>query len=145
MAKFRKRPVEVEAVQLTEDADWEQIAKWCGGKLSNMELANTGEYETLLYMQTLEAKKHIACEGDWVIQGVRGEFYSCKPDIFEATYEPVEDEVVPFRLCERGIEMFRVNPDFSIWINPALEMNDAAKMFWDAVVNVSKQIQPTNT
>jgi len=35
---------------------------------------------------------HVVCPGDWIITGVKGERYPCKPDIFEATYEPVEDE-----------------------------------------------------
>jgi len=42
------------------------------------------------WVDTLEGG-HIVCPGDWIITGVQGEFYPCKPDIFEATYEPVED------------------------------------------------------
>lgn len=40
------------------------------------------------WIDTLEGG-HIVCPGDWIIKGVKGEFYPCKPDIFEATYEPV--------------------------------------------------------
>ena len=43
------------------------------------------------WIDTLEGG-HTVCPGDWVIKGVAGEFYPCKPDIFEATYEPVEEE-----------------------------------------------------
>jgi len=41
------------------------------------------------WIDTLEGG-HIVCPGDWIITGVKGEFYPCKPDIFEQTYEPVE-------------------------------------------------------
>ncbi len=41
------------------------------------------------WVKTLEGG-HIVCPGDWIIQGVKGEFYPCKPDIFEATYDPVD-------------------------------------------------------
>lgn len=43
-----------------------------------------------LYIETLEGRMH-ASPGDWIITGVNGEKYPCKPDIFEKTYEPVED------------------------------------------------------
>ncbi len=43
------------------------------------------------WIDTLEGG-HITCPGDWVITGVKGEHYPCKPDIFEATYEPVEEQ-----------------------------------------------------
>ena len=46
--------------------------------------------EAVLHIDTLEGVM-TASSGDWIIQGVRGEFYPCKPDIFEATYEPVEE------------------------------------------------------
>lgn len=42
------------------------------------------------WIDTLEGG-HVVCVGDWIITGVKGEVYPCKPDIFEATYEPVED------------------------------------------------------
>lgn len=45
--------------------------------------------EGKIYIETLEGVM-TATEGDWIIKGVNGEFYPCKPDIFEKTYEPVE-------------------------------------------------------
>lgn len=48
-----------------------------------------GNAEPVIRIQTLEGDM-LARQGDWVIKGVKGEFYPCKPDIFEATYEPVE-------------------------------------------------------
>jgi hypothetical protein len=44
----------------------------------------------VLFRSTHLTVKHIATEGDWIIKGVQGEFYACKPDIFEQTYEKVE-------------------------------------------------------
>ena len=88
MDRYRKKPVVVEAVQLTDDADWEAIADWCGGCLENHELGDSGEYETMLSISTLEGIM-LGLLSDWIIKGVKGEFYPCKADIFEATYEPV--------------------------------------------------------
>jgi hypothetical protein len=81
--KFRKKPVVIEAMQ------------WCGedrsGEIYNfMKGTNRGICfdEPFLRIKTLEGEM-TADKGDWIIKGVKGEFYPCKPDIFEATYEPV--------------------------------------------------------
>lgn len=93
MPMFRKKPVEIEARQypiyeLPEncsdedfDAYWDSLrdlADWAGGHIDG------GSYDVLI--DTLEGQMH-AVEGDWIIRGVKGEFYPCKPDIFEATYD----------------------------------------------------------
>lgn len=91
MEKFRKKPVVVEAVQLTDaaDCDWDVISKWCGGRLRNTAHGfSSADPVTYLEIPTLEGIM-IASEGDWIIKGVNGEFYPCKPDIFEKTYERV--------------------------------------------------------
>lgn len=76
--KFRKKPVVIEARQYTRNGlEAEQVAQWCGGKQTN---------EGCI-IHTLEGD-HLANYGDWIIQGVKGEFYPCKPDIFQATYDP---------------------------------------------------------
>lgn len=82
--KFRKKPIEIEARQ------------WDGSKNSATKLLRwmipdiEPEAEASeLTIQTLEGKMHVS-PGDWVIRGVKGEFYPCKPDIFEATYEEVK-------------------------------------------------------
>ena len=86
--KFRKKPVEIEAIQ------------WTGDNLGEIcEFVNhydirvaphgiEGIQKEELYINTLEGTMH-ASEGDWIIKGVHGEFYPCKPDIFEETYERV--------------------------------------------------------
>jgi hypothetical protein len=83
VARFRKKPVVVEARQLGLDYDEDcAIVAWCGGR------ALGEEYEpNVLAIDTLEGTME-AAHGDWIIRGVQGEHYPCKPDIFAATYEP---------------------------------------------------------
>lgn len=89
--KFRKKPVVVEACQFDIKLpcpSWltEALSKpWGEGA------AQIGEVDgkPVLGIYTLEGIME-AQVGDWIIQGVKGEIYPCKPDIFEATYEPVE-------------------------------------------------------
>jgi hypothetical protein len=88
--KFRKKPVVVEAQQLFTYHDAPRIVEWiesCGGKATYGQQKN-GPVEVLI--STLEGVMR-ADIGDWIIKGVNGEFYPCKPDIFKATYEPVPD------------------------------------------------------
>lgn len=84
--KFRKKPVVIEARQLTDESMWD-VYEWANGVEWQWD-----DEEKYFIIRTLEGD-HKACEGDWVIQGVKGEFYPCKPDIFEATYEPADKEV----------------------------------------------------
>ncbi|GHE84325.1 hypothetical protein GCM10019059_45480 [Camelimonas fluminis] len=83
MATYRKKPVEIEARQLTPDSH-QSISLWVASAGYNVMRAVTG-----LVIETLEGDMR-ADYGDWIIKGVSGEFYPCKPDIFAATYEPVE-------------------------------------------------------
>lgn len=76
-ARYRKRPVVIEAIQLTP-VNLSAIESFVGGDL---EIRAGGAV-----IATLEGAMH-ASIGDWIIRGVKGEFYPCKPDIFEATYE----------------------------------------------------------
>lgn len=79
MPKFVKKPVEIEAVQYT-GSNFNDIEKFVGG---DAEFRN-GE----LIVATLEGPLRVS-PNDWIIRGVKGEFYPCKPDIFEATYDTV--------------------------------------------------------
>ena len=109
VSKFRKKPVVIEAVQWTRNGDHpddfsdrdnsngtmhlegmvvrrfrrpdssgDKSCAHCGGKMHDHG-----------WIDTLEGG-HIVCPGDWVITGVKGEHYPCKPDVFAATYEPME-------------------------------------------------------
>lgn len=81
--RYRKKPVEIEAIQLTAQSIDECVRfLGIGGTV--------GASESQIAIQTLEGTM-IASFGDWIIRGVKGEFYPCKPDIFEATYEPVNE------------------------------------------------------
>lgn len=83
--KFRKRPVVIEACQYGPETCC-VIAAWMGeGYEHDHDSAVCGITEYAI--QTLEGEMY-AAPGDWIIKGVQGEFYPCKPDIFEATYEP---------------------------------------------------------
>ncbi|HPS54035.1 MAG TPA: hypothetical protein PLP05_00410 [Sedimentisphaerales bacterium] len=84
--KYRKKPVVIEAKQLSADT-LDEIVTWIGDdKVTD----GTSEDECFIGIQTLEGYMS-ARNGDWIIKGVKGEFYPCKPDIFEQTYELVEE------------------------------------------------------
>jgi hypothetical protein len=111
MAKYRKKPVVIEANQWFRNGDHPQDDVTRGGTTANGE-----EWEGLVvryfrqpyvladkicdqcghfmerhgWIDTLEGG-HTVCPGDWIIKGIKGEFYPCKPDIFEQTYEKLED------------------------------------------------------
>ena len=88
--KFRKKPVVIEAQQFAGDeAQMESVACWCDGAL-----ARSGGGDWCCYIDSLEGEMR-ASYGDWIIKGVKGEFYPCKPDIFAATYEPADDKTQP--------------------------------------------------
>lgn len=106
--KFRKKPVVIEAVQLTW-ANWSEICDFVTKPVFRRGVYIDGEgfvmpegsyrFETQtekpdaalgLLIETLEGIM-LARGGDWIIKGVKGEFYPCKPDIFAATYEEVAE------------------------------------------------------
>ena len=93
MAKYRKKPVVIEAVQLRWDTWSEMCVHADVGKLADGHPEGFTQEGTDgkigLRIPTLEGVM-VAGEDDWVIRGVKGEFYLCKPDIFEATYELAE-------------------------------------------------------
>ena len=96
MPKFRKKPVVIEAVQWTGD-NTREVALWAVSDIADFALPTgwwirapaDGVAEKQMMIHTLEGD-HAANIGDWIIRGVKGEFYPCKPDIFAATYEAVE-------------------------------------------------------
>lgn len=85
--QYVKRPVVINAIQWTGN-NLEAVMQFCSGD-SSYELMARGGCELVIH--TLEdgidkVAKHVASRGDFIIQGVQGEFYACKPDIFELTY-----------------------------------------------------------
>lgn len=90
MAKYRKKPVVIEAVQFTgQENNCEEVALFLGGYGGGLALWK-GDTKQGGFIKTLEGTMEF-CPGDWIIKGVKGELYPCKPDIFAATYEEVEE------------------------------------------------------
>lgn len=86
--KARKKPVEVEFIQFTNMVHAGEIERW-----SNLSAVyNDDNGSEIMFIDTLEGSM-IAKHGDYIIKGVGGEFYPCKPDIFHKTYD-VLDEVI---------------------------------------------------
>jgi len=109
MAKYRKKPVVIEAVQWFKNGDHPQDnsarmqpdVESCEGEVVRYYRHPGVPGDSLCekcgnphhvhgWVDTLE-QGHRVCPGDWIIKGVQGEFYPCKPDIFAATYEPAGD------------------------------------------------------
>jgi hypothetical protein len=89
--KFRKKPVVIEARRFETnneagDKNMNELVIWMNQGEPKMRAWHNG---TNVFVATLEGEMK-ADVGDWIICGVKGEFYPCKPDIFEATYEPVQ-------------------------------------------------------
>lgn len=98
---YRKKPVEIEAMQLTRD-NADKVAAWCGGRvIRDAKPGDPSDVYIALDIPTLEGVMRAESfhsstwdgrrynGGDFVIRGIKGEFYPCKPDIFQATYDAV--------------------------------------------------------
>jgi hypothetical protein len=102
--RFRKKPVVINAHRYeTGEEGWKALMRWLEslgleGEDSDGSDGSPGmwladDYPSLI-IDTLEGEMR-ADKGDWIIQGVKGEFYPCKPDIFDATYEPADQPTEP--------------------------------------------------
>tara|TARA_S200002703_G_scaffold20234_1_gene16501 strand:+ start:450 stop:707 length:258 start_codon:yes stop_codon:yes gene_type:complete len=83
--KFRKKPVVIEAIQISAD-NIDEVGEFFGNPRTERPFGWHGDHWSII---TLEGVMD-GNIGDWVIKGVKGEFYPCKPDIFTETYEPIE-------------------------------------------------------
>lgn len=93
MSKFRKKPVEVEAVKVVDLIRAKDSGHWPNVEIPHWAIDANHEGVLEIYGINVEI---VTLEGtmtgdidDWIIQGVKGELYPCKPDIFAATYDPV--------------------------------------------------------
>jgi hypothetical protein len=96
--KFRKRPVIIEAMQVPKHEDplaWGYLVGFLNGG-ANWEVNSVAG----IHIHTLEGTM-FGEVGDWIIKGVKGEFYPCKPDIFAETYEAVAIEEQPSTVVEK--------------------------------------------
>jgi len=90
MSKWRKKPVVIEAFKWTGDKHQEEEPDWIveGIKQGVVTFEEEKTENVSMMIETLEGT-HRANRGDFIIQGVQGELYPCKPDIFHMTYESV--------------------------------------------------------
>ena len=87
--KYRKKPVVIEAMRFDTSSysAMTEVARWCGGLIcSEAKASDWTDVAYWLSIPTLEGVMK-ASPGDYIIRGVQGEFYPCKPNIFEDTYE----------------------------------------------------------
>lgn len=124
--KYVKKPVIIEAVQWT-GLNLNEVKEFVGDSLE-YEIhdaawkAGAGKPRVFMKIKTLEGD-HIAIEGDYIIKGIKGEFYPCKPDIFEETYNLVLDETNTD--IDKVLEIFseveddnKSGDDISYWTDP---------------------------
>jgi hypothetical protein len=93
VSKFRKKPVVIDAVRYIGSGNVEPrgaVPVWLWEALEKG-IAHGTNFSDPFILETLEGPLTVS-KGDWIIRGVKGELYPCKPDIFDATYEPVDDE-----------------------------------------------------
>ena len=91
---YRKKPVVIQAWQLTTDNAKKGIPSFIDKNVVHIfvDYHDTPNERHYALIETLEGNMR-AVEGDWIIRGVNGEFYPCKPDIFEKTYEVAESRI----------------------------------------------------
>lgn len=93
--KYRKKPVVIEAIEFEYSKEGiERLKQFCGPALGKIQKQRHPDAIGEAEIGTLEdgvilKVKHIATEGDFIIKGIQGEFYPCKPDIFWQTYERI--------------------------------------------------------
>lgn len=125
--KFRKKPVVIDAERFDQDKNYKLSAEFraticnCTSKI--------GEQQDW-HIPTLEGPLHVT-DGDWIIKGVAGEFYPCKPDIFEQTYEPVSVPVLETPPCDHIIQLgfygaIQMTPETCHWCHPELQQKTSA-------------------
>jgi hypothetical protein len=116
--KFTKKPVEIDAVQWFKMGDHPAVT-------NPTDIEKT---EDQGWCRTLEGG-HIVTPGDWIITGVKGEHYPCKPDIFALTYEPSSQAVAPAQSMPEGWKLERIDDECGIGIRVTRELN-RSHVFW---------------
>ncbi len=87
--KYKKKPVVIDAIQFKDDPDTLiEIQEFMGG--GELRISYKNPDNPVIKIETLDGVMDAAI-GDFIIRGVKGEYYPCKPDIFEQTYEPITE------------------------------------------------------
>ena len=128
MQKFVKKPVVIEAIQYN-GINITEIESFVGAKLPTVWLSVE---DTQLIIPTLEGDMKVS-KGDYVIKGIKGEFYPCKPDVFKSTYNVVEDNNGILSEGEK-----RVRTTFNVL---SLETVDIAKQLMAEAINLLSRDQ----
>ena len=128
MQKFVKKPVVIEAIQY-DGANITEIENFVGVKLPTVWLSVD---DTQVVIPTLEGDMK-ASKGDYIIKGIKGEFYTCKPDIFKSTYNVVEDNNGILSEGEK-----RVRTSFNV---SALKTVDTTKQLMAEAINLLSRDQ----
>ena len=104
-----KRPVTIEAIKFEyTDKSIQELKDWLGSEFVSYGKERRMDAKGWLQIGTLEDGHgqnkitHVATEGDYIIKGVHGEFYACKPDIFYQTYQELNDSIVEFNNAYTG-------------------------------------------
>jgi len=109
--KFRKRPVVIDAFQWTQAMHEGPTRDWIILGVKNI----GGDMFPAPAIQTLEGEMEVSI-GDWIIRGIQGELYPCKPDIFEATYQAADQKPEELAKADLWIERGDISPH----IHPAM-------------------------
>lgn len=128
--KYRKKPVVIEAIQWNGQNHREMFDFLTNYEKTNEYMSASGEnfyidHEKVsggLIIKTLEGE-HIAAIGDYIIKGVKGEFYPCKPDIFEQTYEKVGKRVTPKHII-KALQCCYLDEECNLCPNDRRNRND---------------------
>src|SRR5271154_5499786 len=99
--KFKKKPIALEATQWFKMGDHPAVESVPYDHPVDGFAIKPGEWG---WIRTLESAGHLVQPGDWIITGVRGEHYACKPDIFAETYEPAEEPDGALHRRHNGVE-----------------------------------------
>lgn len=107
--KYMKRPVTIEAIKFEyTDKSIQELKDWLGSEFVSCGKERRMDAKGWLQIGTLEDGHgqnkitHVATEGDYIIKGVQGEFYACKPDIFYQTYQEISDSITEFNNVYTG-------------------------------------------
>lgn len=128
MQKFVKKPVVVEAIQYN-GINITEVESFVGAKLPTVWLSVE---DTQLVIPTLEGDMKVS-KGDYIIKGIKGEFYPCKPDVFKSTYNVVEDNNGILSEGEK-----RVRTNFNVSSSKAV---DTAKQLMAEAINLLSRDQ----